>query len=723
MITKKEKSDIKMKKIFKDKTYFYIFIAYIFSLLVHSIWVYQFYGYQPFMWNGQFMINTNDGYFWAEGARDLINGNHQKHDLSPIYTAPAFLTAFFYKILPFSFETIIFYMSAFLSSLVVIPIILIAKEIKRLEVGLVTALLASIAWSYYNRTLVGYYDTDMLNIVLPTFLLWSLMVALYTKKEKYLLYTGLEIIIYRAWYPQSYSLEFAFFILIMFYMGYQYYKKQDFTYTLTLLTFMMFAMMGLNGWIRLVVVLGLYFSLKKGLLKQYLYYIFWFSIIMFFLTGGFSPMWGKLKSYVFRDSIEATKDILQLHFFSTMQTVREAGKIPFEVFANRISGHSITFILSVVGYILMVRKYPIMLLGLPMIGLGFLAYNSGLRFTIYAIPILSFGIAYLIFEIANFFQHAILKKVFVITSVFLIVLPNIYHAWEYRVPTVFIKDEVKVLDDLKHVSSREDYVISWWDYGYPIRYYSDVKTLVDGGKHSGSVNFPVSYILTHEQIKAAKLARLDVEYTEKKFHLIDEGKIEKNSLELKRSNIAQMTLDYGFDNVNDFLTSLELPETKLPQKTRDIYLYLPKKMINIFPTVAKFSSIDLTSGKTITEPVFLVTRPIKKQGNIIELAYGKSRFLFDLQKATIKAGNKELPISTFIVTHYDKKLKFHKNIQNLSFYGFVVIYMESYNTFVILDQNTYQSTYVQLFMLENYNKKYYEPVLLTPFAKVYKLKI
>jgi len=712
-----------MKTILKDKTYFYIIVAYIFSVLIHSIWVYQFNGYEPFIWNNQFMINTNDGYYWAEGARDFIKGEHQKYDLSPIYEAPSILTAFFYKILPFSFETVIFYISAFLSSLIVIPVILIAKELKQLEMGFIAALISSITWSYYNRTLVGYYDTDMLNIVLPTFLLWSLMVALYTKKEKYLIYTGLEIILYRSWYPQSYSLEFAFFTLIALYMGYQYYKKQDFTYTLTLLTFMMFSMMGLNGFIRLIIITGLFYALKKGIFKQYLYHLFGVSIAIFFLTGGFSPIWGKLKVYIFRDSVEVTKDILQLHFFSVMQTVREAGKIPFEVFANRISGHLITFVLSIIGYILMVRKYPVMFLGLPMIGLGFLAYSGGLRFTIYAIVPLAFGIAFLIIKTVSFFQHKILKYIFIVVSSILVLIPNIYHAWQYRVPTVFTKNEVKNLDSLKKIASREDYVISWWDYGYPIRYYSDTKTLVDGGKHSGSVNFPVSYILTHEQIKAAKLARLDVEYTEKKFHLIDEEKIEKDSLEYTRSNIAQMTLDYGFNNVNDFLASLELPETKLPKKTRNIYLYLPKRMINIFPTVAKFSSIDLMNGKSIEQPLFLVTQPVKKQGSVIELAYGRNHFLFDLQKATIKAGNKELPVSTFIVTRYDKTLKLQKKIQNLSFNGFVVIYMESYNIFLIMDQNTYKSTYVQLFVLENYNKKYYEPVILSPEAKIYKLKI
>jgi len=188
------------------------------------VWAYQFADFEAFKFNGQFMINTNDGYIWAEGARDLLSGTstnpiansfydrfHQLNDLSPVNSAASQLTAFFATILPFSFESIIFYMPIFLSSLIVIPIILIAKDLKNLDMGLVAALLASVAWSYYNRTMIGYYDTDMLNIVLPMFLLWYIIWAVDTKRDIFLLITAVDILVYRWWYPQSYALEFSFF--------------------------------------------------------------------------------------------------------------------------------------------------------------------------------------------------------------------------------------------------------------------------------------------------------------------------------------------------------------------------------------------------------------------------------------------------------------------------------------------------------------------------------
>jgi undecaprenyl-diphosphooligosaccharide---protein glycotransferase len=339
-------------------TLLYIFIAFTFSISMRLIWIYQFYGYEAFMFNGQFMINTNDGYFWAEGARDILNGFSQDNDLSPVGMAASQLTAVFAYLLPFSFETIIFYMPVFLSSLVVIPIVLISKTLKNLEMGLIAALLASIAWSYYNRTMAGYYDTDMLNIVLPMFLLWSIIWAINTNKNIYLLITAIDILVYRWWYPQSYSLEFAFLGLILLYTLI-YDRKNSYNYKL--LAIMLFAMMGLDGWVRSVLVVFAYLLFRDKKFDKYVFYILGASAVVFLTSGGLDPIWLRLKLYIFKDVVSVTDDGLGLHFFTVMQTIREAGQIPFETFANRISGHSITFVVSALGYVYLSYRHKIML--------------------------------------------------------------------------------------------------------------------------------------------------------------------------------------------------------------------------------------------------------------------------------------------------------------------------------------------------------------------------
>ena len=687
-------------------TLLYILIAFTFSVLMRMIWIYQFTGYEAFIHNGQFMINTNDGYYWAEGARDLISGVTQANDRSPIETAASQITAFFAHILPFSFETVILYLPVFLSSLLVIPMVLIAKNLKNLEMGLIASLLASIAWSYYNRTMVGYYDTDMLNIVIPMFLLWSIIVGIRTHESKYLLVMALSILVYDWWYQSSYSLEVSFFAMVLLYTLILDRKN---TYNYKFMSMMLLSMAIPENYFGLGLLIAIFFLLKGKQVEKYIYYIFGLSVVLFLVAGGFEPIFNRLKIYIFKDSIMSAKEGLGLHFYSVMQTVREAGQIPFETFANRISGHPVTFVISILGYLYLSYRHKIMLFALPMVGLGFLASVGGLRFTIYAVPILAFGIAFLITEISSQMPTKKLKYLTIIMLTLGVLYPNYKHIDGYKVPTVFNADEVKILENLHKVANREDYVIAWWDYGYPIRYYADVKTLTDGGKHEGDSNFPVSFILTNPQEQAAKMARLDVEYTEERF--------ESNRT---LSNIENMSLDYGFSDTNDFLFSLQT-DIKLPQKTRDIYFYLPFKMLNIYPTVKVFSNMDLMSGEKAKQPFFFISRNFKDLGD--KIALGKSVFM-NKKDSTLSIGSNKVPIKRFVKTYYLKNGELKKDVQVINPSATLsVIYMSNYNTFLVLDEETYNSLYIQLMVLEEYDKSLFEKVIASPHAKVYKLKI
>jgi dolichyl-diphosphooligosaccharide--protein glycosyltransferase/undecaprenyl-diphosphooligosaccharide--protein glycosyltransferase len=486
---------------------------------------------------------------------------------------------------------------------------------------------------------------------------------------------------------------------------------------------MLFAMIGLNGYIRFIITISLFILLKfkKDFFIKYIYYIFGLAVMLFFLTGGFDPIWGKLSIYVFKDNTLTTQDELSLHFFSVMQTVREAGKIPFETFANRISGHTITFFISTIGYIWMVYKKPFMILGLPMIGLGFMAYIGGLKFTIYAVPVLALGVAFLIVELSNKLKTNLAKYSLMTILTLMILYPNVRHIINYKVNTVFLKDEVVVLDRLRQISSRKDYVVSWWDYGYPIRYYSNVRTLADGNKHTGDVNFPISYILTHSQEEASKMLRLDVEYTEESFKISELNKDRSEKERIKRlNNIAQMTLDYGFKDTNDFLTSLQT-DIKLPKKTRDIYLYLPNRLINIYPTITLFSNLDLMTGKKWSKHFMFSSHRYSQDKDFILLGHG---FKIDKRTLQIVMNKKTIPTKRYVKVTIDNTGETKRLMKETNPNGFLnIIYVPNSKVFFVVDDTVYNSLYFQLAILGNYDKELFEPTILSPLTKVYKLKI
>ena len=689
-------------------------IAYLFAIVVRYYWVDWASQFPDFFWNDQLMINTNDGYFWAEGARDILAGHHQPHDLSPVDAPISRLTAFLAGVLPARFETVILWMPAFFGSLLVVPIMLIARELRQETAGFIAALLGGIVWSYYNRTMTGYYDTDMLTIVLPAFVLWGLVHAMLHRRNRWLLLLALLMLLYQWWYPSAAPLNTAFAGVVLFYT--LLFERRE-LYNYKLLAFMLLTVTPFDSWIRLVLVflLFLYFHLAKERADKTVLPILGGVAALFVVMGGLEPVWLQIKGYLLRESV--TDNTIRLHFYAVSKTVREAGQIPFELFANRISGSPITFILSVAGYLMLAWRYRVMWLALPMLGLGFLAMQGGLRFTVYAVPVCALGLGYLVVWISRRIAEFVPKKeatrgmyyasllLFTLAALY----PNIRHVIDYKVPVVMVKPEVEVLDRLGKIASREDYVLSWWDYGYPIRYYSDVKTLVDGGKHSGDVNFPVSFALTRPQTASANMARLDVEYTERAYQKDRNG-----------SYLQMMMEDYGYKDPARFLAALNSPDFKLPQKSREVYYYLPLRMLDIFPTVALFSDIDLATGQENPRPFMYVSRGYRNSADKLELGSG---IVLDKTRGLILLGKKAIPLKSFVTATLLKDGRIEVKEQNLRPDArLYLIFMKSYRRFLLIDASVYRSTFIQLFVLGRYDPNLFEPVIVSPMAMVYRLK-
>lgn len=385
------------KEYFKNPTFIllaFIILAYVFSVLCRFYWIFWASEFNEYFFNNELMIISNDGYAFAEGARDMIAGFHQPNDLSYYGSSLSTLTYWFYKITPFSLESIFIYISTFLSSLVVIPLILIANEYKRPLMGFVAALLASIANSYYNRTMSGYYDTDMLVIVLAMMIVFF-MIRLILKKDLLSLITlPLFVGIYLWWYPSSYTLNVALLGLFFIYTLVFHIKEK------TLYMAIILASITLSNiaWFYQSAIIVILFSLFVLQNKRFSFALLGIlglaTLVFLILSGGIDPILYQLKFYIFR-SDESANLAQGFMYFNVNQTIQEVESIDLSIFMQRISGSELVFFVSLIGFIFLVRKHKSMILALPMLALGFLALKSGLRFTIYAVPVLALGFGFL----------------------------------------------------------------------------------------------------------------------------------------------------------------------------------------------------------------------------------------------------------------------------------------------------------------------------------------
>ena len=699
-----------------------IIIAYAFSYLVHLYWIHWASGIPEFYWHKQLMINNVDGYFFGSGAQKILFGMHEYNPrLISVYSyGTAVITAFAVKFFPFiSLDTAMLYLPPVISSLVVIPIVLIGRLYGNLLWGFLAALIGSIGWSYYNRTLAGYYDTDMFSASLPMFILYFLLSAIKSKNLIYAVLAGIMTIIYPWLYDQGLSIVYAMGIISFLYLM-VFNNKDKFTYEF--IAVFSIALMDINPFIRVVLLIFMYFVLiKRKLNLKNLQILAGVGFVLFFITGNvFGIILSKVLSYS-----TSTTSFEGLKFLNVNKTVREAGSIPWFVVFDRIIGSSIGLVIAVIGYILLIRKYKEFIIALPLWGIGFFAFVGGLRFTVYAVPIAALsGVYFFVYlsEKLKVKNEKLLKLVPILGSLFLIA-PNLTHifgccenskllaeiekvyplrSYPYLVPTTFNKNEVEVLDKLKQKSNPKDYVITWWDYGYPIWYYANVNTLIDGGKHNED-NFLVSKILTTSNPTLAyNLSKLSIKT------YVDTNKTVATQLFIKNKKPI---------NVNEFLAMVGSDTFKAPKLDRDVYLMLPFRMLNIFSTVSVFSNRNLNTGEVYPQH-FFYKGSLRQSGPILYIG----NLTFDLRRGILSYANQQIPVKKVDIVSYAKNGKLIKKSQVLRDKGLNLIIMPSYRIGLVLDNYYYNSTFIQMFVFENYNKKLFEPLILSPVMKIYKLK-
>jgi dolichyl-diphosphooligosaccharide--protein glycosyltransferase/undecaprenyl-diphosphooligosaccharide--protein glycosyltransferase len=96
---------------------------------------------------------------------------------------------------------------------------------------------------------------------------------------------------------------------------------------------------------------------------------------------------------------------------------------------------------------------------------------------------------------------------------------------------------------------------------------------------------------------------------------------------------------------------------------------------------------------------------------------------FEKKSGVLHIGQNKTQIKRLVMVGYDKEQKLQKDIQTINTNSDIsIIFMQSYGSFLILDEGMYNSLFIQMFVLENYDKDLFEPSIMSPYAKVYKLK-
>ena len=145
--------------------------------------------------------------------------------------------------------------------------------------------------------MVGYYDSDMMNIVWPMFVLWSIIHALVTQKNRNLVLMILFMVLSQWWYPKNIALNTAMLFMAVVYVMI---KNRHNLFNLKLIAFAFIGLALIPFYLKLMLALGLFglFHYKDDLTQKYIYPVLGGLLLIYIYSGAFNGILSSLNLYL-----------------------------------------------------------------------------------------------------------------------------------------------------------------------------------------------------------------------------------------------------------------------------------------------------------------------------------------------------------------------------------------------------------------------------------------
>lgn len=639
-----------------------ILVALILSILFQSLFLWFIKENPNNFFEGHFVpLWTHDSGLYGFYAKELLSGVHLPFTTE--YMA-GWLLYGMSKILPFSIDTILFFSPVFISSLIIIPIIFMAKLFNEEMVGFFGGVLATLAYGYFYRSFFGYYDTDMLNLFFPLVVILGLMGVSKTQNPLYALLSAFGILGFNIWYHSFEAIALGIiFCWVLFVLAFE--RERLINY---LTIFMMsIALLHTETLWQIVGILTLFALCFVKIKIQAKYLILGFFVLvgigLFMLDV--SSLYERAMDYISKGAFINSKG--DLTFLNTLTTVGEAGKISLQRWGMLTASNVPLAFLGGFGYILLCLRYKQFLLLLPLVLIGLLAMVAGERFVMFGVSVFALGIVYLAKEISSalpkYKKSIFLALILVVTSFY---LQKILYLAKIETP-VFNGKDLSVLSKLKE--DKRNFILTWWDYGWPLWYETKAKTLIDNGKHFED-NYIVSKLLfAQNQAFVANASKNSVRLFQ----------------EANKKGFPKL-VPYLFKKYNSKNLFQEL--AKPSKAIRPIYWYLNVGLLEVGVNIKKFSDIDPISGKRVGG------------GLLIYLQKTKNMF-FDKQKGVLNIQGQKFNIQSYTNT---QKKEFHR------YDGIDIQFVETKTHYFVCTSNIFNSFLVQALLFQRVDTNLFEIV-------------
>jgi len=658
-------------------------------------------------------LGTYDAFYYASAVQHALYATQEFNLRIPLAFDNALvslgtLTA---KLLGVPIGTVARYLPVAISPLIVCPVLLIGQLTRRPFVGIGAALLASGGFSYFSRTHPGYFDTDMFSVTLALGVAAVFMVGLARPQIIWRVAAGLLIISAPFFHPGSAAVMAMLSIALVAYLLI-FDRENDSGVKLLIVAFI--AMLPAPWALRLVFIGAAEAVWHKHSLSAsaHLVVVLLLGSAVVVFGAYFQRLFVVLPGFTQPHAIESAVGFVGIH-----GSVNETANVTFGDVARRTAGSPVLFGVALVGYFALLVRHPSLLVTLPLFVLGVIVpMSKGLRFSMYSVPLAALGTSYAAGWLPTWVhqQTGILKRLWQrkVLTVLLMLVPLMtacLYVHRLPVPTVIRNSQAHGMSALARIGKPGDYVISWWDYAYSLWFYGHINTLIDGSKHNADT-FVVSEILyTSSQRVAANLSVLATHRYQK----------EKQPLEPAIRGLLQDWQDAG-NSPDSFLPRLAATSYVPPKAEHETYLYLPWQLLPYTSIVSGFRrarGLDPRSDRPANKVlVAMGVERLKKRHKIGDYTY-------DATKAVViaKNGRSRKIRSQSVVRYGEEKNPIHQRVQTNQDGDLNLIFIPKRKLLLIVDQEIYDSVYVQLMIFENYDPNLFKLVVRHPTASIYQV--
>jgi len=377
--------------------------------------------------------------------------------------------------IPFSLIETCFWLPAIIGPLAGIVMFFMVRRYAGDLPGLLSGVLLVLAPVYFSRTVPGFFDTDMFNIIFPLLVIFFLLKATETKNNYMfpLLLSSFSLaLLSLSWNGWAY----IFYIIIISSILY-----------MTLCKLKGKAVMGFSRKIAVFVIISLLIIGLAGRLGYALIFPTFFKFTFKSLSAGGWPG-------IFESISELSAPTFD-EFLSLPGPVNMGiGLFGFVIIGSIMLRDEIKRV-----HLPDFSWYPFILIGIWLI-IGLAAYSLSTRFALLVIPPLIIFLGLLMGVMASYLKGSPSMRlrrsgnVFILSLVVMLSTISFIQAYEIQFVPIVDDDFVAASYWIKNETSMDTVVITEWGYGHPLATFSQRPVLMDGGMNPST---PRSYWVYH----------------------------------------------------------------------------------------------------------------------------------------------------------------------------------------------------------------------------------